>query len=187
MRIVEPLLCGIDNHYMLKGDTVKMNVKYFHELQGTYESPILEEDYNKIAYQVALNAPRKKPVTGTMQFGVSMLNAYTINGEFSCTKGHFHADTEYDEYYFGFEGEGFLLYWNGKDEWFAEKVFPGSVHYIDGKYAHRLINTSLTEILKVGACWNVSAGYNYGAIEEAGFPVRCFLEDGKPVWKNRKK
>lgn len=185
MKLVDPLVCGVDNRYLLKGETTTLKQKMLHELQGVYAHPIPQDRYEEIAYQVALDSPQKVAVAGTLQFGVSMLNPYTIDGEFSCTKGHFHADLNYDEYYFGYEGEGYLLYWDGHDEWFAERVFPGSVHHIDGKYAHRLINTSLTEVLKVGACWNALAGYNYGSIEETGFPVRCFLEDGKIIWKEQ--
>jgi glucose-6-phosphate isomerase len=186
MKLVEPLVCGLNNQYLLNGDTIEMKVKHLGELQGVYAHSIPKERFDEIAYQVALDKPKKEAVEGTLQFGVSMLNPYTIEGEFSCTKGHFHADLEYDEYYFGYEGEGFLLFWDGLEEWFAQRVFPGSIHHIDGKYAHRLINTSMSEILKVGACWNALAGYNYGAIEEKGFPVRCFLEDGQPVWKEQK-
>ena len=186
MKIVEPLVCGVSNHYLLNGNTITTKVKKLNQLQGVYAQPIPEDRYEEIAYEVALDQSKKEAVSGTLQFGVSMLNPYTIDGEFSCTKGHFHANLEYDEYYFGYEGEGFLLYWDGKQEWFAEPVFPGSVHHIDGKYAHRLINTSLNQVMKVGACWNALAGYNYGSIEETGFPVRCYCEDGKAVWKEQK-
>lgn len=186
MKLVEPLICGSDNQFLLNGDTITMKVKQLGQLQGVYAQAIPEERLDEIAYRVALDEPSKDAVAGTLQFGVSMINPYTIDGEFSCTKGHFHANLDYDEYYFGYEGEGFLLYWDGKDDWFAERVFPGSIHHIDGKYAHRLINTSLSEVLKVGACWNALAGYNYGAIEESGFPVRCYLEGDQVVWKGQK-
>ena len=68
-----------------------------------------------------------------------------------------------------------------KGECFGEEVFPGSLHYIDGRYAHRLINTSTDEDLKVGACWPVTAGHDYAATEKQPFTVRVFLENGEVV------
>lgn len=186
MKLSVPLVCGISNQFMLDGDNITFKVKHLKELEGVYASSIDKADYDNVAYKVAVNESTKDAVEGTLQFGVSMLNPYTINGEFSCTKGHFHANLDYDEYYFGYEGEGFVLYWDGDQEWYAEPVFAGSVHHIDGKYAHRLINTSRDKVLKVGACWSPLAGYDYRSIEDSGFPVRCFLENGKIVWKETK-
>ena len=185
MKIKETLVCWPTNEFELSHPESIKKTKLIGELQGVYQHDIPQSMLGDIAYVVKLDEPTKEAVEGTLQFGVSYLYPYQVEGEFSCTKGHFHANLDYDEYYFGYAGEGYLLYWDGADEWFAEKVFPGSIHHIDGKYAHRLINTSTTETLKVGACWNVLAGYDYGSIEETGFPVRCFLENGSIVWKEQ--
>ena len=58
---------------------------------------------------------------------------------------------------------------------------PGSLQYIDGRLAHRLINTGDT-MFKVAACWANRAGNDYSAIEEKSFPVRCFKKDGQISW-----
>src|SRR5690554_6730679 len=177
IKIKEPLTCWFNKSFECDEQKTSKKEKQIGQLQGVYLADIPSELEDQLAYVVKLEAPDKEAVAGTLQFGVSYIQPYQINGECSCTKGHFHANQEYDEYYFGYEGEGYLLFWDGKEDWFVQKVFPGSVHHIDGKYAHRLVNTSQDKVLKVGACWNALAGYDYGSIEKTGFPVRIFLED----------
>ncbi len=167
----------------LEGKNTEFYEKKIGALSASYAQAIPANLAENIAYKV-VSIPAPTPaLAGTLTFGVTYLNAYTIAGEYSLTRGHFHSDLQYDEYYFGLSGEGFLLYWDGADEVFAEQVFPGSVHYINGKYAHRLINTHNNDVMAVACCWNVRAGHNYATIDQAGFPIRCFSVDGKPVWK----
>lgn len=95
---------------------------------------------------------------------------------------HFHKiDPPCDEYYFGVAGEGFLLFWDGADDFFAEKVFPGSLHYINAKYAHRIINSGDT-VLVVSACSLPATRQDHGIIEEKPFPYRCYKRDGQIQW-----
>ena len=89
------------------------------------------------------------------------------------TRGHYHLDRRYGEVYLGLSGTGLLLMWDGENKPYFEEVEEGSVHIIDGKYAHRLINTGNTQ-LKVVAIWSKHAGHNYEEIEERIFPVRVF-------------
>ena len=60
---------------------------------------------------------------------------------------------------------------DGKDEVDAYHMSLGSLQYINGAIAHRLINTD-NEMFNVTACWNTNAGHDYHTIEEQGFPVR---------------
>jgi glucose-6-phosphate isomerase len=61
----------------------------------------------------------------------------------------------------------------------GERMFPGSLHYIPGRTAHRVANTSDTS-LSFGACWPSNAGHNYGTIEKNGFTARLKKLNGKP-------
>jgi len=167
----------------LQGSEFDAYEKKIGALSAAYAHEIPAEMLEKIAYRVVSIPTPKDALPGTLTFGVTYLNPYQVKGEYSLTRGHFHADRNYDEYYFGLHGNGFLLYWDGEEEIFAQKVYPGSIHYINGKYAHRLINTDPNEVLAVAACWNVVAGHNYATIDEGGFPVRCYEVDGRPVWK----
>lgn len=166
----------------LVGDCVETYEKKVRDLMASYTKNIPVELSEKIAYRVA-SIPASVPVFGgTLSFGITYLNPYKIEGEYSMTRGHFHQDRTCDEYYFGLSGQGFLLLWDGQDDVLTESVFPGSVHYINGKYAHRLINIDDHETLAVGACWNTSAGHDYETINRLGFPVRCFEINDQPTW-----
>ena len=171
----------------LSGDHVEAYVKKINDLDASYEGEIPDILADKIAYRIA-SLPAPTPTyEGSLNFGITYLYPYTINGEYSMTRGHFHQNRSFDEYYVGISGIGYLLYWDGQDEVFVENVYPGSVHYINGKYAHRLINIDAKETLAVGACWNTLAGHDYETINRLGFPVRCFELHQKPVWINSTK
>jgi glucose-6-phosphate isomerase, archaeal len=86
------------------------------------------------------------------------------------------------EIYFGLGGNGLLIYMDEKGECFAEKVCKGSIHYIHGEYAHRLINTGDIDF-KVGAAWRKAAGHDYEAIENKNFPCRVYKIEGKIIVK----
>ena len=69
-----------------------------------------------------------------------------------------------------------------KDDFYAEKVYPGSLHYISGVYGHRLINTGDT-VLAVAACSLPATKQDHAVVEAKVFPYRCFKRDGKIVWE----
>jgi len=174
---------GALSPFNMEGIKLEAYEKKIGALNGSYLNPVPSTQTEQIAYRVDSMPSPKPAFAGSLNFGVTYLFPYTVEGEYSFTRGHFHVDKNYDEYYFGLTGQGFLLCWDGKEEIYAEKVFPGSIHYINGKYAHRLINTDSKETMSVAACWNVLAGHDYETIDRSGFPVRCFEVDGKPVWK----
>ena len=95
------------------------------------------------------------------------------------TKGHFHEKANRGEFYWGIQGEGMLLLMDEKQEKLGlKKIYPGSLHYIDGFIAHRTVNTG-DSILSFGACWPSDAGHNYQEIMDHGFSARLKEIDGK--------
>lgn len=56
---------------------------------------------------------------------------------------------------------------------------PGSVHYIPGKVAHRVVNTG-DEPLVFLASWPSDAGHDYASIRTSGFGKRMVLRKGEP-------
>lgn len=79
------------------------------------------------------------------------------------------------------QGHGLLMMTeNGETQ--LEAVVPGSVHYIPGNTAHRLINTG-TGMLSVLACWQTESGHDYLPPEEM-FPQRVLRDTtGVPIIK----
>jgi len=168
---------------ILSGQHVQWREKRIKELTGVFKNEAaLSGCGDKLAYKVAnQNFNRQGCVHGNLQWGVTYLESFTVDGECGMTHGHFHVGEQCDEYYFGFKGTGFLLFWDGLDEFFAEKVFPGSVHYINGKFAHRIINPG-EETLVVGASSLPATKQDHISIEEKPFPYRLYKRDGKLEW-----
>lgn len=167
----------------LSGENVVWRQKKISELGGIFKNEAaLAAHGDSLAYRVAnQNFHRQDYVKGNLQWGVTYLNPFTVDGECAMTHGHFHGDTDCDEYYYGLSGEGFLLFWDGGDVFYAEKVFPGSLHYISGVYAHRIINSG-DVVLAVAACSLPASLQNHGVIEKRPFPYRCFKRAGGIEW-----
>ncbi|MHC1734753.1 MAG: glucose-6-phosphate isomerase family protein [Erysipelotrichaceae bacterium] len=172
------------NDCELSGQNVVWRQKKINECVNVYRNNEAVKDFgDQLAYKVAnQNFNRENYVKGNLQWGITYINPFTVDGECAMTAGHYHGDTDCDEYYYGLKGEGFLLFWDGKDEFYAEKIFPGSLHYINGHYAHRIINSG-DALLAVAACSLPASKQDHKAIEVRPFPYRCFKRDGVVVWE----
>jgi glucose-6-phosphate isomerase len=62
----------------------------------------------------------------------------------------------------------------------AEDMTPGSLHYIAGEVAHRIVNTG-DKPIRVTACWPSDAGHDYQVEGGRGFGARIVEERGAPV------
>ena len=58
-------------------------------------------------------------------------------------------------------------------------MVPGTVHYVPGNVAHRVVNTG-DEPLVFLAIWPSDAGHDYARIRTTGFGKRVVLRDGGP-------
>ena len=96
------------------------------------------------------------------------------------TKGHFHAQSDCAEFYWGVQGKGVLILMDRDRNTWGEEVYPGSLHYIGQDIAHRLANTG-DQNLVVGACWPSDAGHDYDEIAGNGFSARLIEINGQPV------
>lgn len=160
---------------VIEGKNVQKYIKKYSEIKDIYAEYDKRIDLETEMYKVYSIKDNKE---ATMLWGLTILHPITINDEYNMTRGHFHKEKSEPEIYFGLSGEGILLFMDENGECFGENVSRGSIHYIDGKYAHRLINTSDTD-LKVGACWNEIAGHDYESIEKKGFSERIFKNRGE--------
>lgn len=161
---------------ILSGKPVTSYKKLYAEAKAYYGSidPELSED--TVMYEVYYYANGEH--TGNLNLGITDMKPVTVNGECNVTHGHFHQNRDCDEIYIGLAGNGLLLYMNDEGHCWSESVRPGSVHYISGKDAHRLINTG-DEDMRVLACWPADSGHDYEAIDKKPFGVRVFKRNGK--------
>lgn len=174
MKIIEPRRIHHFYDGVLEGEGVEHYQKKYKEIDSIYVSKDTLLDPETIMYEVySFN----EGGPGVLLMGLTVMYPITVSGECNMTRGHYHLHKDEPEIYFGCEGEGLLLMM--KDgEAFAEKVFQGSVHYIKGEYAHRIINTG-DSVFKVGAFWRELAGHDYESIEKKPFPYRVYKKDGK--------
>ena len=132
-----------------------------------------------LVYEVAMYQPVGE-IEGGLLFGVSSIHPGKVGNEFFMTKGHFHAIRNRAEYYRGIIGRGVLLLMEENGATRLEEVTAGSLHYIPGNVAHRLINTGSSE-LKVGACWPSDSGHDYSSVLSGEFAVRVMCKPGSSV------
>jgi glucose-6-phosphate isomerase, archaeal len=163
----------------LTGPGVVANRKRVTDLSGVFANDIARAafDPQAIAYEVQMHQPVPEGTEAGLFFGISHLNPGTVGGEFFMTRGHFHAKSDRCEYYWGIAGTGLLLLMSRDRAFWTQVVKPGSLHFIPGHTAHRLINTGPTR-LSVGACWPSDAGHDYDAIAREGFSARVFDRNG---------
>ena len=134
---------------------------------------------DRLAYLVVAHYPVPEGTAGGLFFGTSHVEPGRVGDEYMMTKGHFHARRDTAEYYWGLRGTGVLILMDEQRRCWAERVFPGSLHYIPGRVAHRLANTG-ADILSVGACWPSEAGHDYASIAQLGFSARLRCVQGEP-------
>jgi glucose-6-phosphate isomerase len=180
-RIVNPSQ-HLDEHTGLRpGPGVVVSQRTIGELSGLFadEAARTALPSDRLAYRVVAHLPVPEGKEGGLFFGASHVEPGLVGDEYFMTKGHLHAKLDTGEYYWGLRGEGMLILMDEQRRCWAERVFPGSLHYIPGKVAHRLANTGSTT-LSVGACWLADAGHDYSTIARHGFSARLRRIDGVP-------
>ena len=147
----------------LHGEGIIRSEKKMKELAGVFADEKAYKAFNmeEIVYEVEMHSPAGN-TEGGLNFGISTIYPGKVGEEFFMTKGHFHEVRNRAEYYWGIVGTGLLLLVDEDGTSITEEVSPGSLHYIAGNTAHRLINTGESKLV-VGACWPADAGHDYAA------------------------
>ncbi|MDH6306527.1 glucose-6-phosphate isomerase [Parabacteroides sp. PF5-5] len=179
LEIVNPPLLFVRE--LLIGDEVEKSNRTLADLKDIFQD---KQSYETIApetllYEVYCYLPEKEGTMGALNFGITHIYPGKIGLEYFMTKGHFHAQDDRAEYYWGIEGEGVLILMDRQRNTWGEKMFLGSLHYIPGGVAHRVANTGNT-VLSFGACWPSDAGHNYEEIAQNGFSARLMEVEGIP-------
>jgi len=182
IEIKETFLRYDSNSGKFTGDEgIIRSEKPVSKLQGVFadEAARAAIPQDTIVYFVEMHDREEQGKRGGLMFGTSFVNPGKVGDEYFMTQGHFHAKRECAEYYWCLGGEGFLLLMDEEGAVTAEKMEKGTLHYIPGHVAHRLVNTG-KEVLAVGACWPSDAGHDY-TIAKTGFGVVVKEVDSHPV------
>lgn len=166
------------------GDTVVTSKKTYKEVKSLYKKQDYQISDDTIMYEVYSYSEGDAQQIGNLNWGLTIMKPVYVNEECNMTRGHFHVNLDCAEFYFCLGGSGILLLMDEFGKCTAEEMKFGSVHHINGRLAHRLVNTGDCD-LKVGACWPSNAGHDYKRIEELPFTVRIFKRDNQIVMEEK--
>ncbi|MDR1602252.1 MAG: cupin domain-containing protein [Tannerella sp.] len=166
----------------LSGEGVEHVARTIRDLKGIFydEAARSAMPQNTVAYEVKSFLPVPEGTPGGLYFGITYLYPGKVGDEYFMTKGHFHACSDRAEFYWGLTGEGMLIFMNEQRRVWAERMSPGTLHYIPGGVAHRVANTG-SNLLSFAACWPSDAGHNYAEIADSGFACRLIEKNGSPT------
>ena len=169
-------------NYAMKGEPILHQLRQLKDIDGIFhdQEALAELNSETPVYSVQAWMPVAEGTPGGLFFGASTIYSGKVGDEYFMTKGHFHAQSDRAEFYWGVQGKGMLILMDRDRNTWAEEVSPGSLHYIGSQIAHRLANTG-SENMVVGACWPSDAGHNYEEIAVNGFSARLLEIDGKPI------
>ncbi|MGI6512245.1 MAG: glucose-6-phosphate isomerase family protein [Catenisphaera adipataccumulans] len=156
-----------------KGAHVIKSVKTYAQAKDFYlneDRTIVDQTCMYEVYMVPA-----KPGSGHLNCGITILYPLLVAGECNMTRGHFHQDLNCEEYYRCQSGQGLLMLMDEKGTCWCERMQSGSLHHIDGHWAHRVINTG-SEPLRFEAYWPADSGHDYDRVKKHPFPVRVFKE-----------
>lgn len=177
-KIILPEL--IFNGKELIGEKVEKSARRLKDLKGVFEDEAAFEamDPEQTVYRVSSILPVQEGTPGGLFMGITYLMPGKVGDEYFITKGHFHAQADRAEFYWGVEGEGVLILMDKSRKVWAERIYPGSLHYISGGTAHRVANVG-NSTLVFAASWPSDAGHDYGTISRCGFARRLKEVNGK--------
>jgi len=165
----------------ISGEGVEESVKTLGQLEGIFEDEPAWRAMNPDTevYRVRYWRPVSDGKTGGLFWGSTVLQPGRVGDEYFMTHGHFHAIRDRAEFYATVKGTGALLIMREDGELWSQKMKPGTVHYIPGDVAHRVVNTG-DEPLIFLASWPSDAGHDYARIRATGFSKRLVLRNGEP-------
>jgi glucose-6-phosphate isomerase len=148
------------------------SVRRLGELAELFASPeaITTERRDEAVYEIhgPLADPNDPP---RLLHATTVLYPGDVAGEYFMTRGHFHTNPERGEFMLTLSGEGALLLMDRSGSAWSEPMEQGSVHDIDGRHAHRVVNTGDGPLIFL-VVWMSDCGHDYESIRERGFGQR---------------
>ena len=183
-KISEPEITFINEK--LEGSKIEKIDRKIENLKDIFFDKVALEkmDPETVVYEVESYFPVEQNTNGGLFYGITYIHPGVVGDEYFMTKGHFHKIKNRGEFYCTLQGEGMLILMDEERNTRAEKMFPGSIHYIKGNIAHRTANTGDTT-LSFSAFWPSDAGHDYATISEQGFSKILIKKDNEPVLADR--
>jgi glucose-6-phosphate isomerase, archaeal len=169
----------------LQAPELKVSEKKLGQLTGVFRDRQAWErlDPETIVYRVWWWEPVPFGTEGGLFWGVTEIQPGRVGKEYFMTRGHWHVIRNRAEFYGTATGTGKLVLMERTGRTWFEEMTPGSLHYVAGEVAHRIVNTGDVPI-RVIACWPSDAGHDYEIAGGRGFSTRIVEENGAPVFVN---
>ena len=181
-RLVAPNPTTVDwSSGVIAGEGIQEQVKTIGQLVGLFHDEAIRSrmDPELEVYRVRFWKPVPEGTTGGLFWGSTTIQPGLVGDEYFMTHGHFHSIRDRAEFYATVKGTGAMLFMDEDGNTWSQTMNPGSVHYIPGNVAHRVVNTGSQPLIFL-ASWPSDAGHDYGSIRTAGFGRRMVKRDGKP-------
>jgi glucose-6-phosphate isomerase, archaeal len=164
---------------------LKMSEKKLGQLTGIFrdQQAWKQLDPETIVYRVHWWEPVEPGTEGGLFWGLTEIQPGRVGKEYFMTRGHWHVIRNRAEFYGTITGRGKLVLMNREGQTWFEDMRPGSLHYVAGEVAHRIVNTGEVPI-RVIACWPSDAGHDYEINGGRGFGARIIENHGDPVLIN---
>ncbi len=123
---------------------------------------------NAILVYETFGCPGEVEGSARLLYATTVLQPGMVGDEFFMTRGHFHTNPDRGELMLTLKGTGALVLMDRERNAWIEPMEPGSMHDIDGRHAHRVVNTG-SEPLVFFVSWMSDCGHDYASIAEKGF------------------
>jgi len=166
----------------LDSPATRSSVKKLGQLKGIFrdEESWRHMDHETVVYRVWWWEPVTPGTEGGLFWGTTEISPGRVGKEYFMTHGHQHAVLNRAEFYGTIAGAGMLLLRDDSGRTSYQEMSPGSLHYVAGRVAHRMVNTGDIPLRAV-ACWPSDAGHDYATIAEQGLGLRVMEDHGKPT------
>lgn len=160
--------------------------KKLGQLKGIFrdEKAWRQLDPETIVYRVWWWEPVPLGTEGGLLWGLTEIQPGKVGNEYFMTHGHRHQIRNRAEFYGTVVGNGRLVLREENGSARYEEMTPGSLHYISGHVAHRVVNTGDVP-LRFVACWPSDAGHDYDIVLKEGFGASVMEKDGKPEFQSQ--
>ncbi len=165
----------------LAGEGVQERVKTLREVETLFYDVKSRRELppDTVVYRVRWCQPVPEGTEGGLFWGTTTIEPGRVGDEYFMTHGHYHV-RDRAEIYSTIAGEGRLILASPDGRTWLETMTPGSTHYIQGDWAHRVANVGSTPLVFV-ACWPSDAGHDYATIVSQGFGARLVCRAGVPT------
>jgi len=153
--------------------------KTLRDLARYFRDPAAIQNEDLLVYET-FGCPGEVEGPPRLLYATTVLQPGKVGDEYFMTRGHFHLDPTRGENMLTLRGQGALILMNRLGDAWQEKMEPGSVHDIDGRYAHRVVNTG-DEPLVFYVTWMSDCGHDYAQIERDGFSKKLIETPDGPA------